>query len=253
MKKAFSFRALVLVITAISFHFTTQAFAGQTKQTMIFDCDKAPDDPAVCLACNIYHEARSESHPGYWLVAWATRNRVDDNLYPAKVKKGKWSSGPGPKVKKEGYQNQFCQVVYEQRWDVKRKKWTPMFSWTRDGQHDRVYNHGLWLDSYETAMKMIADFNGELDEPLVDITFGCQWYHRFDVSPYWMHQYHPTVRIGAHQCYSENEGAFENAMTEIMPQIGMMRAMILDAEKHALKVVPEEVQLPGEDEKDGSE
>ena len=113
-----------------------------------------------------------------------------------------------------------------------------MFSWTRDGKHDRVYNHGLWLDAYETAMKMIEDYDGKLDAPLVDITFGCQWYHRFDVSPYWMHQYHPTVRIGAHQCYAENEAAFENAMAAIMPQVGMMRALILDAEKHAIIKTP---------------
>lgn len=237
MKFNFRMISLVLVLITFSGYCTSNALAGQTKKVPIFDCDKAPDDPAICLACNIYHEARSESHPGYWLVAWATRNRVEDDLYPAKVRKGKPRSGPGPKVKKEGYQTQWCQVVYEQRWDVKRKKWTPMFSWTRDGEHDRVYNHGLWLDAYELAMKMIADAKGESEEPpLVDITFGCQWYHRFDVSPYWMHQYHPTVRIGAHQCYAENEGAFENVMAEIMPQVGMMRALILNAEKHAIQV-----------------
>ena len=91
----YKLRTLVFVIATVSFNLITQALAGQTKQELIYDCDKAPDDPAICLACNIYHEARSESHPGYWLVAWATRNRVDDNLYPAKVKKGKWSRPQG--------------------------------------------------------------------------------------------------------------------------------------------------------------
>ena len=221
--------ALIIGFVLISVDFTTSAFAGQTKNNVIVDCDKIPDDAATCLACNIYHEARSESHPGLWLVAWSTKNRVDGNLYPAK--------NAGPKVKKAGYKDPFCQVVYEQRRDKKTRKWTPMYSWTRDGKHDRVLNLGLWLDSFEVAKMMIDFHNGVGKHKLVDITYGCQWYHRFDVDAYWKGDYHPTVRIGAHQCYSQNESVYLTKLGNMLPQIGMMRIM---ASPEADNLVPVE-------------
>lgn len=238
MKFNFRIFSLVLVLVTVSFHITTMAFAGETKNTLVFDCDNPGDDAVNCVACNIYHEARSESHPGFWLVAFATKNRVDDRFYPAKKTK-RARSGPGPKVKKEAFTSEFCQVVYEQRWDKKRTKWTPMFSWTRDGKHDRVYNKGDWLDALELSQKLIAWHEGTGDEEIIDFTFGCEWYHRYDISPYWMKQYHPTVRIGAHQCYTRNESTFLSKLGELVPQIGMMRIMALDSDS----LVPDDRKL----------
>ena len=211
---------LVLVFSMVSVF----AVAGETKNETVFDCDKAPDDSVTCLACNIYHEARSEHHPGLWLVAFATKNRVDSTLYPL--------DNAGPKVKKEGYTSEFCKVVYEQRRDKRTKKWVPMFSWTKDGKHDRVLNAGNWYDAIELATKIVAWHNGLGKDEIVDVTFGCQWYHRYDITPYWKGDYHPTVRIGAHQCYSRNEDVYLERLNEMLPQIGMLREINAESAKN---------------------
>ena len=225
MKNKISIWMEVLVFIAISFILPDPAMAGQTKNDIIFDCDKPIDDSVMCLACNIYHEARSEHPPGLWLVALATKNRVVGSLYPLKK--------AGPKVEKEGFTSEYCKVVYEQRYDKKRKRWVPMFSWTRDGKHDRIYNSGNWLDALELSSKIIAWHYGNSNENIVDITFGCQWYHRYDISPYWMKDYHPTVRIGAHQCYSRNEDVYLEQLGAILPNLGVLRA-ISDENKVAI-------------------
>lgn len=184
--------------------------AGETKNEVIFDCDKTGDNPITCTACNIYHEARGEATPGQWLVALATKNRVDGNLYPF--------DNAGPKADAEGFENQYCKVVYEQRKDRRSGKWVPMFSWTRDGKHDRVYNKARWTDAMSIAAKLIAAHEGLLAS-VPDITYGCQWYHRTDITPYWKSSYHPTVVIGNHQCYAKNEKAYLAAMSKFLPGI----------------------------------
>lgn len=216
---------LTLLMLVLQFE---SAHAGETKNDVIFDCDKAPDNAITCLACNIYHEARGENLPGMWLVALATQNRVNGNLYPAK------HISTGPKIKKEGYEDQFCQVVYEQRKDKKRGVWTPMFSWTRDGKNDYVYNPGKWYDAQEIATKMLASHLGT-GPTVVDITGDCQWYHTTDMVPYWNGDYFPTVIIGNHQCYSKNERAYLNRLSEILPGVGMLRAVNMDDQTIVVK------------------
>ncbi len=208
MKYSINIGALVLVFIAL--FISTPVLAGQTKNEVLYDCDKPTDDDLICLACNIYHEARGETSPGLWLVALATKNRVEGSLYPMK--------NAGPKVKKEEFKSNYCRVVYEQRRDKNTKKWTPMFSWTRDGKHDRVYNTDKWTDALQLAGKVVTTPNA-----FVDITFGCQWYHHIAISPYWMKDYHPTIRIGAHQCYSLNEQVYLDHLNETVPVIGAHR------------------------------
>ena len=223
--------ALALVITLVILMLQFNSASADTRDNVVFDCDKAPDNPISCLACNIYHEARGENIPGMWMVAIATANRVEGDLYPAK------HISTGPKIKKEGYEDQFCQVVYEQRKDKRSGKWTPMFSWTRDGRHDRVYNRGKWYDAQEIATKMYASHTNT-GPKVVDFTGGCQWYHALtivvdgvvkELKPYWIGDYHPTVIVGGHQCYSRDEQTYVNKLAEILPGIGMLRAVNLEA------------------------
>ncbi len=229
------FFGLVLVVLILTLQ-TTSVNAGETKNELVIDCDKIPDNPITCIACNIYHESRSEAIPGQWLVALSTQNRVEGNLYPAK------KISTGPKIKKMGYEDQFCQVVYEQRKDRLSGKWTPMFTWTRDGLHDRVYNRGKWYDALEMATKLYASHTGTGPD-IPDITFGCQWYHaltiikdgkRVPLKPYWIKDYYPTVRIGNHQCYAKDEQTYLNRLSEALPGIGMLRAVNLESEDYAV-------------------
>ena len=227
---------ICIVLTILILVLQTTSVNADTKNNVVFDCNKTPDNPTACLACNIYHEARGENIPGMWLVAIATANRVSGDLYPAK------HISTGPKIKKEGYTDQFCQVVYEQRKDRKTGVWTPMFSWTRDGKHDRVYNRGKWYDAQEIAAKMMASHLGT-GPKVVDFTGGCQWYHALtivkdgkvqELKPYWIGDYHPTVVVGGHQCYSKDEQTYINKLAEILPGIGMLRTVNLESEEIAV-------------------
>lgn len=240
----FNFRkiSLVLVLVTFSGYCTSSAFAGQTKNETLFDCDKPTDDPIECVACNIYWEARGEPIEGYWVPALATLNRVEGKLYPSKKL--------GPKVKKEKLVNEFCQVVYEERWDKKRGKWVAMFSWIRDGQHDRVTNKKGWVDSLELATKIVKFHTDESEEKIVDITFGCQWYHNDTVEPYWKDSYHPTVKIGAHQCYAASENAYHNALAEVVPGIGSWSEINVAGAESVISV-PAKVILLADIKEDG--
>ena len=93
---------------------------------------------AVCLARNIYHEARGESDRGQAAVAAVTMNRVEDLRWPDEI----------------------CDVVYQER----------QFSWTnRDtGALPRDWS------AYEKAMLIaIATISGDTPDP----TKGAQYFH----------------------------------------------------------------------------
>lgn len=172
------------------------AYAATDPQNVVFDCDskEARTNPVVALACNIYHEARGEPEPGMWLVALATRNRVKGKLYP----------------------DTYHGVVYEERRDKRTKRMVAMFSWTNDKRHDRVYNAERWMLALVMASRIIAADEGLVAE-IPDITYGCQWYHRTDIKPYWRNQYHKTVVIGDHQCYALNKKVYLREMARHLP------------------------------------
>ena len=74
-------------------------FVQPVNAKSILDCDQRIDEK-VCLACNLYFEARGEEKTGIVAVAMVTLNRVNSFEYP----------------------NSICKVVWQ--------KW--QFSWTRD-------------------------------------------------------------------------------------------------------------------------
>lgn len=166
----------------------TSVFAD-TKSEVIIDCDKARDNPVTCVACNIYHEARGEAPAGQLAVALVTKNRVESRLYP----------------------NQYCETVWEARRDARTKKLVPMFSWTLDGKHDKVYNEKRWNMAMLLAKQVV-------NNNVHDFTVGSLWYHSVNVNPYWMDHYYPTVRVGDHQFYAAKEEVFlETLLRDTLP------------------------------------
>lgn len=164
--------------------FSSVTFAG-TRSIVIWDCGKPSGVEVIDLACNIYWEARNQSIAGQYLVALSVRNRVLSNDYP----------------------NTYSEVSYEVRRHRRTGKRTPMYSWTLDGKLDRVHNMFAWGKALVVADDVLSRHN-----TITDITYGCQWYHRTDIMPYWAASYWPTVRIGAHQCYAESEQAFLHSL-----------------------------------------
>ena len=124
---------------------------------------------ALCLAMNMYHEARSEGVKAMMAVAEVTLNRVEDSRYPDNV----------------------CDVV-EQGYDPGRKDC--QFSWYCDGESDTMVNKYWKYKSYELAV----DYRTGLD---TNFTNGATHYHAKYVTPYWADSLEETARIGSHVFY----------------------------------------------------
>lgn len=175
---------------------------ARTQREAIIDCNAHRDSEVVALACNIYHEARSESAPGQWLVALATRNRVENEHYP----------------------NTFAEVVWEARVDARTGKRVAMFSWTLDGKPDTVFNEERWLNALEIAARLVGEQTGILKTRVPDITYGCMWYHHIGISPYWVSAYYRTIRIQNHQCYAATEEAFIASIQLLVPELVLFQS-----------------------------
>ena len=123
----------------------------------------------MCLALNVYHEARSEPVVGQYAVAHVTINRVQSNKWPNDV----------CKVVKQGYHKgrHRCQ-----------------FSWYCDGKSDKPYEELAWAKSL-----IVAD--NVLSGRILDITYGATHYHARYVRPYWSKKLLKTVAYGSHKFY----------------------------------------------------
>jgi N-acetylmuramoyl-L-alanine amidase len=123
----------------------------------------------MCLALNVYHEARSEPVVGQYAVAHVTINRVQSNRWPNDV----------CKVVKQGYHKgrHRCQ-----------------FSWYCDGKSDKPYEELAWAKSL-----IVAD--NVLSGRILDITHGATHYHARYVRPYWSKKLLKTVAYGSHKFY----------------------------------------------------
>ena len=122
----------------------------------------------LCLAANVYYEARSEMIPGQYAVALVTMNRAGDA-------------------------SRVCSEVFRRK----------QFSWTnrgvaRAGQGWRIpkpRDEQAW----ELAVK-IARYT--LSGRMPDLTFGATHYHTIDVRPEWRVSMVRIKRMGRHVFYS---------------------------------------------------
>ena len=130
----------------------------------------------VCLALNVYHEARDQPFIGQVAVAQVVMNRVRDDRYPDDV----------------------CGVVYQ----GPTYSWKPdfpvrhrcQFSWYCDGKSDNTRDTEAW----EIAMLIATGvYNGNLG----DFVEGATHYHATYVLPEWAETKTKTVQIGDHVFY----------------------------------------------------
>tara|TARA_B100000459_G_scaffold79462_1_gene44353 strand:+ start:1285 stop:1764 length:480 start_codon:yes stop_codon:yes gene_type:complete len=138
------------------------------------DVEANIDEEVLCLAENIYWEARSESTAGKVAVGLVTLNRVKDDRFPDTI----------------------CGVV-------KQTKYYPsgridlhscQFSWYCDGKPD-IPTEDCWKDILVLAAILYGWQTKE------DITKGALWYHSKKVSPNWAPSYMKTVSIDNHIFY----------------------------------------------------
>ena len=130
----------------------------------------------VCLALNIYHEARDQPFIGQVAVAQVVMNRVYDDRYPDDVC-GVVMQGPTYSWKPDFPVRHRCQ-----------------FSWYCDGKSDKTPDEGAWQKAMMIAQGV---HTGNLD----DFVEGATHYHAHYVYPEWAKSKTRTVRIDDHIFY----------------------------------------------------
>jgi spore germination cell wall hydrolase CwlJ-like protein len=124
----------------------------------------------MCLALNIYFEARSEPIQGQIAIAEITLNRVASSDFP----------------------NDICGVVLQENKDGCQ------FSWWCDGKSDYPKEH----NSLRTS-KAIAKLMLEEGEYISVVGENATHYHNDEVYPYWADHLQRIRRIGKHIFYKE--------------------------------------------------
>ena len=129
----------------------------------------------ICLALNIYHEARNQPVAGQIAVSEVVLNRVTDDRYP----------------------NTVCKVVRQAEYSRGSRhpvRWRCQFSWFCDGKSDRPED----VDAYRWALSLSKRIlNGEF-APLVE---GATHYHTVFVNPEWNIKKEKVAKIGDHIFY----------------------------------------------------
>ena len=126
----------------------------------------------MCLAENVYHEARGEPLAGQYAVAEVTLNRVASPLYPSSI----------------------CAVVYQEAWDRRRQRYVGAFSWTEIREVLGRPRGRAWRRALEVATEAYE----RRAEPRVD---GALFYHATSVEPEWAKGKTPVATIGNHVFY----------------------------------------------------
>ena len=126
----------------------------------------------MCLALNIYFEARSEPIKGQIAIAEVTLNRVASTNYP----------------------NDVCSVVLQENIDGCQ------FSWWCDGKSDQPREHNSLRTSKALAELMLNE-----GHHITVIGNEATHYHSNDVHPYWANDLHKIRRIGKHIFYKKKD------------------------------------------------
>lgn len=132
-------------------------------------------EQTVCMALNIYYEARGSNLADQAAVADVVLNRVYDTRYP----------------------NDICGVVQDgkQNSDGSMVRDACQFSWYCDGKSDKPRDLDRWNEAQMIAYNMVNEgkYRG--------ITEGSTHYHATYVKPYWASSLQMVGRIGAHIFY----------------------------------------------------
>jgi len=130
----------------------------------------------LCLALNVYHEAKNQPFIGQVAVAQVVMNRVYDERYP----------------------NTVCEVVEQ----GPTYSWKPdfpirnrcQFSWYCDGLSDTPTEKDAWDNAIMVA-------NGVYHSNFEDFVEGATHYHAYYVAPEWASAKTYIVRIEDHIFY----------------------------------------------------
>ena len=140
------------------------------------------NEDIMCLATNIYFEARNQPLVGQIAVGMVTLNRVQSPKFP----------------------NTVCGVVYQAKMYKNWKgNYVPVrnkcqFSWYCDGLTEQIDDVVAWDESVALAEQLYFG-------TMIDITEGSTFYHNLNVDPYWNKHYYKRTKIDDHIFYAYNE------------------------------------------------
>ena len=131
----------------------------------------------MCMALNIYHEAKNQSMLGQIAVGQVVMNRVADSRFPDTV----------------------CEVVKQavtHKGTNKPILFRCSFSWYCDGKKDEPeYDSHAWFLAQDYARIVLS---GKI---VLDVTEGATHYHATYVRPSWAKTKKRTTRIDRHIFY----------------------------------------------------
>ena len=152
-----------------------QPVEASTETILVVENKKLLDEREVmCMALNLYHEARGESKVGRRAVMHVVKNRADADGFGGDT---------------------ICDVVMAGKKDSRGRilKGKCQFSWTCDFASDVPKD----LEKFERLEKEARDFM--MKERIDDITEGATHYHSIAVNPSW--GLDKTARIDRHIFY----------------------------------------------------
>lgn len=122
----------------------------------------------VCLATNIYHEARSDTNKSKWGVGLATRNRLKSGVFG----------------------DTYCEVI----WSDYSKKF-PQFPWIKKKTADLVPRETKSWEEIQRIAYLLY-----VDRDIYDFTGGTTHFHNHTLSPIWSANAKPSdkKRYGKH-------------------------------------------------------
>jgi spore germination cell wall hydrolase CwlJ-like protein len=190
MKKFITVLSLALYSLFVSVNMEVKADAMIPMLTIYESAGTNKDHELLCMARNIYFEARSDNLAGKYAVADVVLNRVKDRRYPATI----------------------CEVVEQgpkvESWTTKKDKNLPdsdrvynpvrnmcQFSWYCDGKDDIPKNKDRWAEAKDIAYNILY-----MDKHR-GITEGATHYHATYVRPDWSYKLQQIGRIGLHLFY----------------------------------------------------
>ena len=125
----------------------------------------------LCLALNVYYEARGEPAAGQYAVAEVTMNRKASRRYADTV----------------------CEIVYQKNWDPVRRRYVAAFSWTELTVLDEPSG-----EQWQRARAVAEAVYYERHTPALQ---GALFFHATYVKPEWAKDKQPVARIGRHIFY----------------------------------------------------
>jgi spore germination cell wall hydrolase CwlJ-like protein len=157
-----------VVLAALGYALYTAMAFQEERRNRVRDFHK---QSLLCLARNIYFEARGEPVAGQYAVAEVTMNRRASRRYP----------------------NTVCAVVYEKNWDPLRKRFVGAFSWT---EFDALpHPKG---EEWQRALAIAESvYYGRYTPALA----GATHFHASYIKPDWAGEKKRVAKIGRHIFY----------------------------------------------------